>query len=1383
MRFERLEPRLALAGVVINEFLASNVHGIVDQDGDHSDWIELKNTNSSPVDLGGWRLTDEAGKLDKWEFPAITLNPGAYLKIFASDKDRRVAGQELHTNFKLATEGEYLALVMPDGVTIADAFNPYPAQRDDISFGVGTNPGSIAPETLVGAASPVRVISPTAENAAVDDQWREIRFDDSSWLSGMRSIGFDRDGTNDFGPFIGRTLTTGEMPSSGSPRYTAYVRYNFNVADKAQLTSLDLNLRFDDGFIAYLNGHEVARANFGEDFVYPQPEWDSRSRYQLGTSSAGAFNRGAESLTPVAFDLTPYLSSLVNGPNVLAFHVVNSASTSGTGSGQDLLLEPVMTAERSSGVQVGSMADPTPGGANGTSRLGIVGDTHFSIDRGFFDAPFQLAISTSTSTASMRYTTDGSLPSATEGTLYTGPITISATTILRAVAYQAGYTPSNVDTETYIFLSDVIHQSASDVTQAYATWGHDKEDADSTSGYNLDDEADWEMDPEVVNANVATIIDDLKAIPTVSLVMDWDDLFGGNPLPGTPTGSGAVAPAPQGIYVHGSSSERGASFEFFNPHDATDQTHIDAAVEIQGHSSALRWNSDKLSFQVKFKEPYGPSKLDYPQFAGSPDGASATSEFDTLILDATYNYSWTHNNPQQRDFARFVTDQALSDLQNLASGGGQAPHGKFVHLYLNGLYWGMYDMHERPDASFAAEYYGGDKDDYHIIKATDQDFYHEYSWVDGGVAAELDYQSLLAAVQAVKTNPTSTAAYSALEQMLDVDQFIDYMIVHYYGGGGVDWAHNNWYASRDANGGKWRFHAWDQEHTFPTTDNGDSWNQNTNWTSLRDLDAPTRIHRDLMGDNTTTEAPNSDPTKGNLEYRLRFADRVQELMYNGGVLTPAAARATYEARTNEIDRAIVGESARWGDNRNVNDPYTRADFLAIKNGVLNDFFPVRTTNVLGQFAGAKWLPALAAPAFSKYGGDITPGFELTLSKPAGSPVGGTIYYTTDGSDPRLVGGAVSPTAVAYAAPISVADATRVKARIFFDAAGNIDDWSPLVDKTFLVPEPFPLRIVELNYNPAPFAGIANEQDLEFIELQNVGESPVSLNGVQIAGFASSPYVFASGLTLNAGQRIVVAKNPTAFQRAYGMAINLAPGGYGTSNLSNSGEAVVLLGPVGETLQTINYSDEPPWPKSADGGGRSLEIINPLGDANSPANWRASLMTGGSPGTDGQSPAAIPGDFNGDHGVDGSDFLAWQRGLGTPAPNATTASGDADGDHDVDGSDLALWQANFGETAAATRAPVGALSEPTLVFANDEWILSDSTPVAAQSVTKRAQHVDTIFATWRALPDDPRTAVWQITESPIRRRAMQPARTNGDQELVARSTEHNLPKSLRAASCD
>jgi hypothetical protein len=568
----------------------------------------------------------------------------------------------------------------------------------------------------------------------------------------------------------------------------------------------------------------------------------------------------------------------------------------------------------------------------------------------------------------------------------------------------------------------VLTQSATDITQSYATWGHDKEDADSASGYNLDDESDWDMDPQIVSAYSSTIINDLKAIPTVSLVMDWDDLFGGTPLPGTPAGSGTVAPAPEGIYIHGSSSERATSFEYFNPNSPSDTVHLDAAVEMQGHSSTLRWNSDKLSFQLKFKSPYGPTELNYPIFAGSPDGANATSEFDTLILDATFNYSWLHQNSAQSTQARYVTDQVVSDLQNLA--GGAAAHGKYVHLYINGLYWGVYNVHERTDDSFAAEYFGGSKDDYYAVKHASDDPTHKYTWVEGGIAAEQSYQALLTATRAVESSPTSTAAYQSVLDKLDVDDFIDYMIVHYYAGNDIDWSNNNWYATLNHVDptARWHFHAWDQEHAFPTNE---TVGVNKNNVDNDQVDTPTELHRNLMA---------------NANYKLKFNDHVQKLLYNGGLLTPSVAAAVYAARANEIDRAIVGESARWGDNRFPTDPFTRDDFVTVTNSVINGFFPVRTGIVLGQFATAGWNVALAAPIFNNYGGEVALGFDVTITKPAGSPGAAEIYYVLDGSDPRLPDGTANPLAAHGAGPftIDISAAKQIKARI-----KNGTDWSPV----------------------------------------------------------------------------------------------------------------------------------------------------------------------------------------------------------------------------------------------------------------------------------------------------------------------------------------------------
>src|SRR5664279_5324579 len=126
----------AASSVVISEFMAINNTTLADEDGSYSDWIELYNSSTNTVDLGGWYLADYATNLTHWKFPSTNLGSSQFMVVFASNKDRRVPGAPLHTNFKLSGSGDYLALVLPDGVTKASEFAPaFPQQYADISYG------------------------------------------------------------------------------------------------------------------------------------------------------------------------------------------------------------------------------------------------------------------------------------------------------------------------------------------------------------------------------------------------------------------------------------------------------------------------------------------------------------------------------------------------------------------------------------------------------------------------------------------------------------------------------------------------------------------------------------------------------------------------------------------------------------------------------------------------------------------------------------------------------------------------------------------------------------------------------------------------------------------------------------------------------------------------------------------------------------------------------------------------------------------------------------------------------------------------------------------------------------------------------------------------
>ncbi len=181
-----LLPRLE-AQVVLSEFQASNTRTLRDEDGDSADWIEICNVSKAPVDLGGWLLTDTAGQLNKWQFPSTNLAAGQFLLVFASSKDRRVPGNPLHTNFKLSAGGEYLALVKPDGVTLATAFAPnFPPQATDQSFGLPLTSQTV---TLLGRSAPGRFLVPP--NAALGTNWVLPNFDDRRWTPVTTGVGFD----------------------------------------------------------------------------------------------------------------------------------------------------------------------------------------------------------------------------------------------------------------------------------------------------------------------------------------------------------------------------------------------------------------------------------------------------------------------------------------------------------------------------------------------------------------------------------------------------------------------------------------------------------------------------------------------------------------------------------------------------------------------------------------------------------------------------------------------------------------------------------------------------------------------------------------------------------------------------------------------------------------------------------------------------------------------------------------------------------------------------------------------------------------------------------------------------------------------------------------
>ncbi|HET6409670.1 MAG TPA: lamin tail domain-containing protein, partial [Chthoniobacteraceae bacterium] len=931
-----VDPNAVLIGVRINEFVAANANGLVDENGETQDWIELHNPTGAAVNLDGWSLTDDETYPDKWILPARTIAAGGYLVIFCSGKDRRGLTGNLHTNFKLsAPTGEYLALL-----------------------------NSESPRQLVSVFAP----------------------------------------------------------------------------------------------------------------QYP----DQRNDYSYGIDAQGVWR----------------------------YYVT-----------------------------------PTPNAANGTSTVsGVTAEVSFSVSRGFFDTPFQLHLASLTLGAVIRYTTDGSIPTATSS-LYVAPISVTNTTCIRATAFAGNSLPSLVATHTYVFPGLVKNQS--DAPAGFPTvWG--------TGGNQI--AADYEVDPAVTNSPnySATFASDLLAIPSMSIVMKLEDIFGTTGINSNPGGSGIAW-------------ERPASLELMYP-NGRDGFQIDCGMRIQGgfgRSVSIK----KHSFRPLFKSDYGASKLEFPLFEGSP-----VTEFDTFVLRAGMNNSYVLGTGEASR-ATFTEDEWMRQTQRAM--GQVSGYGNFVHLYINGLYWGLYNATERPSAPFTAGHFGGEKEDWDALNSSEP--------VDGVKTAWTSLVNLCTSAGNVRYIVDQNE-WNQVMAFLDVDNLIDYMLLNFYGGN-QDWDDHNWYSARlRASGAGYKFFSWDGERTLETPTGQDR-------TGVNQSDKPSRIYAALRGSTNTTTAPLN---AANVEFRVRFADHIQKHMFVNGPLTPAQALQRWNAVEAQVDRAVVGESARWGDKLRE-PPYTRnAEFLTEVNRKRNTQFPQRTAAVLTQLRTAKLFPPtnLVAPVFNQHGGKVSSGFSLTMA----TPTTGTIYYTLDGSDPRAPwtstssggsavdwSGSVATGAITYTGAFPLTGTARVKARTRETATGL---WSPITEASFQVAElVIPIRITEVMYNPE--GGDA----YEFIELHNLGTIPVDLG---LMTFEGVNFTFLRNTTIAPGARVVLASNvsPSQWTNRYP---GVTPAGYFGGALSNSSEVIRLLDSTGNVVTSFRYADSGLWPEITDGGGRSLDLIDLDGD--------------------------------------------------------------------------------------------------------------------------------------------------------------------------------------------
>lgn len=754
-------------------------------------------------------------------------------------------------------------------------------------------------------------------------------------------------------------------------------------------------------------------------------------------------------------------------------------------------------------------ATPTPGGPNGVSTIvGVCAPVHVNVNRGHFVSPFDLTASCPTPGAQLRYTTDGSEPTASSPVL-PASLKIAGTTLFRVAAFKASHLPSKTETHSYFF----------NLTPA------------------------------------------MRSLPVISIVTGSNNLYGTNGILGIQGGTyatGPWTPVNPGDYhnpsKHGLAWERPTSVEWIRPEDNSG-FQVDCGIRVQGSD----WQrprltpTSKFSLRLYFRKDYGPGKLEYPLFPLTP-----VQEFDQLVLRAGHN---EQGNPFIRDE---FTRRLSSDMGSIAS------HGNMAVVFLNGVAYAgspWYNPCERVHEEFFQAHLGGGES-WDVVGPSFAQGAGVPGVIDGDRA---DFQSLVGYVNSQTV--TVQNVYSNIARRLDLTNFADYCILNAFAATG-DWPANNWRAGRDRNTiGPWRFVVWDAEWAFGF--GGRSINLNS---FTQTGGGPVDSGLGSVGNSEIAQLYNR--LRASPEFRLLWADRIQKHFFNDGALTGAGLTNRFMELRNEL-YPIMGEMD--------------ATLLVWARDRQAIFFPQMTPYGLTAYTNA--------PGFNQFGGRVPAGFNLVITNNGG----GTIYYTTNGSDPRTAfTGAVSPSALTYGAPVTLNSTVAIRARAL--TGGN---WSALTEATFTVGAlGLPVRITEIMYNP-PGGSLH-----EFIELQNISGAAVNLSGMYFDGIS---FQFTEGTILPGGAYVVLGANTdTNSWKAQYPGVN--PLGWFANSLNNAGERISLFDRYGNLITSVDYSDGAGWPTAADGGGRSLEIINPNGSPDEPANWQASVANKGTPGAANSTPA-------------------------------------------------------------------------------------------------------------------------------------------------------------------
>jgi hypothetical protein len=1105
---------------IISEIVAENSRGYSDDDRDRSDWIELFNPDESAWSLKGWALSDDPMALNKWQFPDISIGAKSYLVVFASGKDRRNLGAPLHTNFRLASKGEFLALSNPEGQSVSSFEPSFPNQIPDVSYGIGQSSGN---ETiLLEAGSSATALIPTGNEFG--QGWTSIDFDDSDWLSGRTAVGYD------YSQFVNLDVRAmrGQNPS-------VYVRVPFEWDGEEMGEQLILRLRYEDGFVAFLNGQRIAAGN-----APATPSWNS---------TATADRPDGEAVVPTDIDISSSRDLLRPGRNVLAIHGLNRALDS-----SDILIEPVLVAVKGGLIQnAGFIFSPTPGDVNRSGVSQVVGSPLLSAEGHVFVDPFEVVLTLPKDVplqARIRYTLDRTDPEPAS-LLYSQPLRITTTTQIRARVFEQEEPISSISSATYVQVHSELNQFSSN-------------------------------------------------IPLIIL----ENFSGGRP--------------PQNGFQTGYMS-------IIEPDENSRATLKDlpkiqtrVGLKVRGSSTSGR---SKPSLSLEARDEYdnerGIAPLDLPRDSD-------------WVLWGPYNFDLT-----------LIHNPFIYELSNQI--GRYAPRTRFVEVFLNtgggalrsNDYYGVYALTEKikrdddrvnveklfPEHDREPDVSGG-----YVLKVDRADP-GDSGFSQGGQTMRYVYpkeediersernrqeqfiSDYFRAMGRALNGSDFKDPNDGYAKYIDVDAAIDHHLLNVLAFN-VDALRLSGYMHLPR-GGKLTFGPiWDFDRALGSTDGRDN-NPNT-W-------------RSKSGDRGTDffNYPWWNRMFRDIDFFQKYIDRFQTLRVEE--LSDGHVNQLVDAMASELREAQKRNLDRWNQQ-------PRSQFGRTYQGEINhmkDWLGERMEFMESQFVDP--------PRFELSSGDVDTEGLVSIS----STGGGDIYYTLDGSDPRVAGGSVSQSAVKYLGPIQIDESVQLIARVrnlnhsSLTGSNNpplTSHWSGPVTRVYSVdarPVVGDLQISEVHYNPdspseAELVVLPDlsSSDFEFFELSNQSQRRLNLNGVTISGGVSFQFPENRLSVLLPGASVVLVRNRSAFELRYSSIQGDLFEYQGL--LDNDRDLIEVVGGDGEVLIRLAYEDS--WYPASDGIGFSLvhsgeDFVE--GRTIGRLSYGPSHMIGGSPGQTGGGSLVPP----------------------------------------------------------------------------------------------------------------------------------------------------------------